>query len=246
MGSRVVARSCRCGPSGACMTFVLVVDDDPAIRAHAVDQPARPRLRGRDGRRRPVGAADRRRADARPGPARPRAARPRRGRGAHAAAVVHAGPGDRAVGPAPSPTTRSRRSTSAPTTSSPSRSAMEELLARIRAASRRAGREEPRPGRRGRRASPRPQRLPRQPRRRGGPPDPDRVADRRRPDPPPRPAGPPGRAAPRGVGTGVRHARPTTSGSTWPSSGASSRPTRVGPRHFLTEPGMGYRFTAGG
>ena len=36
--------------------------------------------------------------------------------------------------------------------------------------------------------------------------------------------------------------RPPTCGCTWPTSAASSNPTRAGPRYFFTEPGMGYRF----
>ena len=34
----------------------------------------------------------------------------------------------------------------------------------------------------------------------------------------------------------------TTCASTWPTSAASSNPTRRSPRYFITEPGMGYRF----
>ena len=36
--------------------------------------------------------------------------------------------------------------------------------------------------------------------------------------------------------------RPTTSACTWPTSAASSNPTAPAPRYLLTEPGMGYRF----
>ena len=219
--------SCR-GRKGACMTFVLVVDDDPAMRRTLVDQPAGPRLRGRDGGRRPVGPAGRRRADARRGPARPGAARPRRRRGAHAAAVLHAGPGDRGLGPH-----RVRRQGRG---ARPRRRRLHHQAVLDRGAARPdpghlapGGPRGARPGRRGRRAAPRPHRLPRHPRRRGDPPDPHRVADRRGPRPPPRPAGAAGRAAARGVGARRTTPRPTTSGSTWPASVASSRPTRVGP-----------------
>ncbi|MEK8145119.1 winged helix-turn-helix domain-containing protein [Streptomyces sp. M10(2022)] len=38
--------------------------------------------------------------------------------------------------------------------------------------------------------------------------------------------------------------RPTISGSIWPSCAASWRRT-LAPRHFVTEPGMGYRFERG-
>ena len=49
-------------------------------------------------------------------------------------------------------------------------------------------------------------------------------------------------AAAGGVGPAVRARRPTTCGSTSPSCAASSSPSRAGPRYFITEPGMGYRF----
>ena len=75
-----------------------------------------------------------RRAPARPGHPRPRPARPGRHRGHRAACA--AGPTCRSscCPGAPTAPTRSRRSTPAPTTTSPSRSAMDELLARLRAA----------------------------------------------------------------------------------------------------------------
>ena len=58
------------------------------------------------------------------------------------------------------------------------------------------------------------------------PPDPDRVADRRAPGPSPRAAGAPERPAARRVGPAPTIGRPTTCGSTCPASGASSSATR--------------------
>ena len=120
---------------------------------------------------------------------------------------------------------------------------MDELLARLRAALRR-GDARPR-----RRPSSRPtdfavdlaaKRV--TTRRRRGPADADRVAHRRDARPQPRQARHPAPAPPGGLGAAVRDARPTTSASTWRRSGASSSPTPPGPRYFITEPGMGYRF----
>ena len=211
------------------MTFVLVVDDEPAIRRTLCDQPAGARLRGRDGRRRAVGAAGRRRAHARPGPARPRAARPRRRRGARAAAVGF---------------------TQVPVIVL---SARDRVRRQGRGARPRRRRLRHQAVRDGGAAGPDPRRLApggaarsptlvveaaglrldladaaRHPRRRGDPPDAHRVADGRCPRPPPRPAG---------------RGRPSCCTAVWgpeyddetnylrvymASSVASSRPTRLG------------------
>ena len=120
------------------MTRVLVVDDEPQIlRALRINL----RARGYDvdvGRRRRRRAAGRRRQPPRPRRARPRPARHGRRRGHPRPARLDRRADHRAVRPRRQPTTRSRPSTPAPTTTSPSRSAMDELLARMRAVTRRA------------------------------------------------------------------------------------------------------------
>ena len=121
---------------------------------------------------------------------------------------------------------------------------MDELLARLRAAVRRAAPapDEPvvataalhrRPGgQAGQRAS--------DGRR---PADPDRVAAARDAGPQRGRLVTPAAAAARGVGPGVRDGDATTCGSTWPSCAASSSPTRPGRATCSPSPGMGYRFT---
>ncbi len=78
-------------------------------------------------------------------------------------------------------------------------------------------------------------------RRRGGPPDADRVRARPR-------AGPAATAGSSRTGSCCRRCggpstarRRTTCGSTWPTSAPSSRPTRRGREYLVTEPGVGYR-----
>ena len=120
---------------------------------------------------------------------------------------------------------------------------MDELLARLRAALRRGAPpdEQPAGGRDpGLRRRPGRQAGPRE--RRRGPADAHRVGHGRGPGPQRRPAGVPAPAAPGRVGASVRRRRPTTCGSTWPTSAASSSPSPSAPRYFVTEPGMGYRF----
>ena len=59
----------------------------------------------------------------------------------------------------------------------------------------------------------------------GYPPDPHRMASARDPAPQPRQAHQPAAAPHRGLGAHLHHAKPTTCASTWPSSAASSNPT---------------------
>ncbi|CAM5655785.1 Response regulator OS=Streptomyces cyaneofuscatus OX=66883 GN=G3I52_14040 PE=4 SV=1 [Streptomyces cyaneofuscatus] len=62
------------------------------------------------------------------------------------------------------------------------------------------------------------------------------------PRPQRRPPGQPETAPPGGLRGPPTAPRPTICGSTWPSSAASWRRHPSHPRHFVTEPGMGYRF----
>ena len=213
------------------VTRVLVVDDEPPFaRALAINLRARGYdvdIAGTGGEAlRPGGPNPSRRRDARPRPARHRRRR-------RPAAVCGAGRGadHRAVGARRRDRQGRRPSTPAPTTTSPSRSAMDELLARLRAALRRG-----------------------RPRRRGA----AIVTHRRLHDRPGRQAAStpdggdvhltptewrvvevlvrnqgklvtPAAAAPAGVGPAVRARRPTTCGSTWRRSAASSSPTPPDP-----------------
>ena len=109
---------------------------------------------------------------------------------------------------------------------------IDELLARIRAVTRRRERD---PSRAGRAPSagtpstspPAPSTAPTTAA--AGAPDPHRVAAARGPRPQPRQAGQPTPAAPAGVGTHLRRRRPSTCASTWRSCAASSKPTRPAP-----------------
>ena len=110
-------------PGGRVVTRVLVVDDEPQIlRALAINLRARA-LRGRHGRHRRGGARGRRRAPARPGHPRPRAARHRRRRGHPRPAGLDHGADHHPLRPHRQRRQGRRRSTPAPTTTSPSRSA---------------------------------------------------------------------------------------------------------------------------
>ena len=120
---------------------------------------------------------------------------------------------------------------------------MDELLARLRAALRRAAAAEE---------------LPsietesftvdlaakevRGPRRRAGPPHADRVARARGPGPQRGQARRASASCCRRSGARATRPRPTTCASTWPSCGASSSPIPSHPRYLITEPGIGYRF----
>ena len=115
---------------------------------------------------------------------------------------------------------------------------MDELLARVRAAVRRAVPDQP--------PEPvvtdvvhrRPRGHPGDPRRRGGPAHADRVAAARGAGDAARTTGLPAPAAERGLGAGLRRRRPTTCGSTSPACAASSRPTR--PARATWSPSRGW------
>ena len=106
---------------------------------------------------------------------------------------------------------------------------MDELLARLRAALRRATPGDGGSRRRDRRLHRRPRRQAgRHARRRRGAPHPDRVADRRGARPQPGQARHASASCCRRCGARSTGRRPTTCASTWPRSGASSSPTRRG------------------
>ena len=107
---------------------------------------------------------------------------------------------------------------------------MDELLARLRAALRRAAPADGGGGRRHRRLHDRPRgEAGRRTRRRGGPAHADRVAHRRGARAQRGQARHAEAAAAGGVGSARTRRRPTTCASSWPRSGASSSPTRRQP-----------------
>ena len=119
---------------------------------------------------------------------------------------------------------------------------MEELLARVRTALRRG-----QVGRQpmvvhGRRAGAGSRRAAGQAGRPGRPSDPDGVAVGGRAGPPPRAACPPARTAAAGVGTQLRPGDQLPARLPRTSSAGSWKNEPSQPRHFLTEPGVGYRF----
>ena len=117
-----------------------------------------------------------------------------------------------------------------------------ELVARLRGRAAPGRRRRRGADGRGRRARDRPRRAQRPSRRRGGPPDADRVRAAAHPGPQPRPADDPPRPADRGLGRGVRR-RPRSCAPTSPTCARKIEPAD-GPRYIRTDPGVGYRFAA--
>ena len=236
-------------PARGHVTRVLVVEDEAGLRrALAINL----RARGYDGRRRrrtaPPRWPGRRAASARRGRARPRPAGHGRRRGDRGPARLEPGADHRAVGARRRARQGRSRSTPAPTTTSPSRSAWTSCsrgCAPRCAAARRAAPT----CRRSRSATFTVDLAAKRAvtrRRRDGPPDADRVAPARGARPQRGQARRRTASCCRRSGARATRRRPTTCASTSPSCGASSSASRRGPRHLLTEPGIGLPLRAGG
>ena len=222
---------------------VLVVDDEPQILRALGHQPAGPRLRGRPRRDRRGGP----RAGRRPPPRRRRCSTS----GSPASTASRSSAGLRGWRQVPI-IVLSVREAEADKVAALDAGAddyvtkpfgMDELLARLRAALRRAApAEEEADGRHRRlhRSTSAAKRV--HARRRGRAPHADRVAPRRGARAQPRQARHPAPAAPGGVGPAVRRARRNYLRVYMAQLRRKLEPDPARPRYFITEPGMGYRF----